>query len=191
MMQAYTNLVENATPVSGHDFSRAEQASACGHRDETTQFLAAAGVRAARRSACKHSITRYPDAPIRQKGFTLIEMMIVISIIMILTSIAVPIYNLHVLHAREAVLKEDLYSMRSSIDQYTQDKNKAPQSLEDLTSSGYLRAIPKDPFTDSSQTWEPVTDDSIMVLGQNDTGIVDVHSGSKLVGSDGTPYNTW
>ena len=134
---------------------------------------------------------RYPDAPIRQKGFTLIEMMIVISIIMILTSIAVPIYNLHVLHAREAVLKEDLYSMRSSIDQYTQDKNKAPQSLEDLKSSGYLRAIPKDPFTDSTQTWEPVTDDSIMVLGQNDTGIVDVHSGSKLVGSDGTPYNTW
>ena len=135
--------------------------------------------------------TRYPDKPMRQRGFTLIEMMIVISIIMILTSIAVPIYNLHVLHAREAVLKEDLYSMRNSIDQYTQDKNKAPQSLEDLTSSGYLRAIPKDPFTNSNQTWEPMTDDSILVLGQNDTGIVDVHSGSKLVGSDGTPYNTW
>ena len=117
--------------------------------------------------------------------------MIVISIIMILTSIAVPIYNQHVLHAREAVLKEDLYSMRSSIDQYTQDKNKAPQTLDDLTTSGYLRALPKDPFTNSTQTWEPVTDDSIQVLGQQDTGITDVHSGSKLVGSDGTAYNTW
>src|SRR5215469_4583785 len=144
-----------------------------------------------RRKRSDHPITRSRDNSMGERGFTLIEMMIVISIIMILTSIAVPIYNLHVLHAREAVLKEDLYSMRSSIDQYTQDKNKAPQSLEDLKSSGYLRAIPKDPFTDSTQTWEPVTDDSIMVLGQNDTGIVDVHSGSKLVGSDGTPYNTW
>lgn len=126
-----------------------------------------------------------------QRGFTLIEMMIVISIVIILTAIAVPIYKQHVLHAREAVLKEDLYSMRNSIDQYTQDKDKAPQALDDLVSAGYLRMIPKDPFTDSSQTWEPVTDDSIAVLGQTDTGITDVHSGSKQVGSDGTAYNSW
>lgn len=126
-----------------------------------------------------------------QRGFTLIEMMIVISIIIILTAIAVPIYKQHVLHAREAVLKEDLYTMRNSIDQYTQDKDKAPQALDDLVSSGYMRMIPKDPFTDSNQTWEPVTDDSIAVLGQTDTGITDVHSGSKQMGSDGTAYNSW
>jgi len=127
----------------------------------------------------------------KARGFTLIEMMIVISIIIILTAIAVPIYKQHVLRAREAVLKEDLYSMRQSIDQFTQDKDKAPQALDDLVSAGYMRQIPKDPFTDSDQTWEPVTDDSIQVLGQTDTGISDVHSGSKQVGSDGTAYNTW
>jgi general secretion pathway protein G len=81
--------------------------------------------------------------------------------------------------------------LRLSIDQYTQDKNKAPQSLDDLVTAGYIRAIPKDPITDSNQTWEPVSDDSIQQLGQTDTGIVDVHSGSKLNGSDGTAYNTW
>lgn len=130
-----------------------------------------------------------PDHPIR--GFTLIEMMIVISIVMILTSIAVPIYKTHVLHAREAVLREDLFTMRQSIDQYTQDKVKAPQALDDLVSAGYMRALPKDPFTDSNQTWEPVMDDSIQQLGQTETGITDVHSGSKLTGTDGTAYNTW
>ena len=134
-------------------------------------------------------ITRSPGHPIR--GFTLIEMMIVISIVMILTAIAVPIYKTHVLHAREAVLREDLFTMRQSIDQYTQDKVKAPQALDDLVSSGYMRALPKDPFTDSNQTWEPVMDDSIQQLGQTETGITDVHSGSKLTGTDGTAYNTW
>src|SRR5215467_11613076 len=120
-----------------------------------------------------------------QLGFTLIEMMIVI-----LASIAVPVYKQHVLHACEAVLKEDLHSMRESIDQYTQDKDKAPQALDDLISAGYMRALPKDPFTNSNQTWEPVTDDSIMVYGQTDSGITDVHSGSKLISSEGTAYNT-
>jgi general secretion pathway protein G len=133
---------------------------------------------------------RSPDRRV-SRGFTLIEMMIVISIVMILTSIAVPIYRTHVLHAREAVLREDLFTMRQSIDQYTQDKVKAPQTLDDLVSSGYMRVIPKDPFTDSNQTWEPVMDDSIMQLGQTEPGIVDVHSGSKLTASDGTIYNTW
>ena len=125
------------------------------------------------------------------QGFTLIEMIIVVSIIMILSSIAIPIYNQHVVHAREAVLREDLYSMRNAIDQYTQDKDKAPQSLDDVVSAGYLRALPKDPFTGQKDTWETVSDDSVMQLGQTAGGIVDVHSGSKLVGSDGTSYNTW
>lgn len=125
------------------------------------------------------------------KGFTLIEMIIVISIVTILAAIAIPIYRGHIQRAREATLKEDLYSMRQCIDQYTQDKNKAPQSLDDLVTAGYLHFIPKDPFTDSNQSWETVSDDSIQQLNQTDTGIVDVHSGSKDVSSDGTAYNTW
>ena len=129
--------------------------------------------------------------PMKERGFTLIEMIIVISIVTILTSIAIPVYRLHVLHAREAVLKEDLFSIRQCIDQYTQDKNKAPQALDDLVSTGYLHALPKDPFTESNQTWEPVMDDSIQQLGQSEPGIVDVHSGSKLTATDGTAYNTW
>lgn len=127
----------------------------------------------------------------KDKGFTLIEMIIVIAIVMILASIAIPVYTIHVLHAREAVLKEDLYSMRNAIDQYTQDKDKAPQSLDDVVSAGYLRAIPKDPFTGQKDTWETVSDDSVASMEQTEGGIVDVHSGSKLVGSDGTSYNTW
>ena len=127
----------------------------------------------------------------KQRGFTMIEMIIVISIVLILSAIAIPRYMMHVLRAREAVLREDLYSMRQAIDQYTEDKDKAPQSLEDLVSSGYLHAIPKDPFTDKNDTWQPVTDDTIANPDQTETGITDVKSGSSLVGSDGTAYNTW
>jgi general secretion pathway protein G len=126
-----------------------------------------------------------------QRGFTLIEMLIVISIIMILASIAVPAYSRHIQHAREAVLREDLYSMRSAIDQYTQDKDKAPQSLDDLVTAGYMRALPRDPFTHASDTWQPASDDTIMQLGQNGTGITDVHSGSNEMSSEGTAYSTW
>jgi general secretion pathway protein G len=134
---------------------------------------------------------RAPNGGLSQRGFTLIEMIIVISIVMILTGIAIPLYRLHVVRAKEAVLKEDLYAMRTSIDQYTQDKNKAPQSLDDLVSAGYLHAIPKDPITDSNSTWEPVSDDSIQDPDQTETGIVDVKSGAKSMGSDGTSYDTW
>ena len=125
------------------------------------------------------------------QGFTLIELIIVISIILILSSVAVPIYRQHVLRAREVVLKQDLDSMRRAIEQFTQDKVKAPQSLDDLVSSGYLAALPKDPFTGAKDTWEPESDDSIAQLGQTDSGIVDVHSGSKAVSSEGTSYNSW
>src|SRR5436309_1840694 len=127
----------------------------------------------------------------KQRGFTMIEMIIVIAIILILTSIAVPIYTGHVLRAREAVLHEDLYTLRNAIDQYTQDKAKAPQSLDDLVSAGYMRALPKDPFTNARDTWQPVTDDTIASPDQTASAITDVHSGSSQVGSDGTPDNTW
>ena len=127
----------------------------------------------------------------KQRGFTMIEMIIVIAIILILTSIAVPIYARHLLRAREAVLREDLYTMRQAIDQYTQDKDKAPQSLDDLVSSGYMHALPRDPFTNATDTWQPVSDDTSSNPDQTETGVTDVHSGSTQVGSDGTAYNTW
>ena len=127
----------------------------------------------------------------RQSGFTLIEMVIVITIITILVAIAVPRFTQHLLRAKEAVLKEDLYSMRNSIDQYTQDKNKAPQDLSDLVSAGYLHALPKDPFTNSTETWQPVQEDVMMALDQTQPGITDVHSGSNQTSSEGTEYSTW
>ena len=127
----------------------------------------------------------------RQRGFTLIEMIIVIAIMGILVAVAIPVYQMHVLHAREAVLKEDLYSMRNAIDQYSQDKAKAPQSLDDLVSAGYLRAIPKDPFTNSNSTWQTVQEDVLQSLDQTAPGISDVKSGSNLTSSEGTAYSSW
>ena len=124
-------------------------------------------------------------------GFTLIELMIVITIIMILASISIPIYMNSIVHAKEAVLRDDLFTMRNCIDQYTMDKQKAPQSLQDLVSGGYLKALPKDPFTNSTDTWQAVTDDSLMDPSQTQPGITDVHSGANGIASDGTAYNTW
>jgi len=125
------------------------------------------------------------------RGFTLIELMIVVFIIAILVGIAAPVYRTHVVHAREAVLKEDLRSMRDAIDQYTQDKNKAPQGLEDLVSAGYLKAIPQDPITHATDTWQPVQEDINESLDQTQTGITDVHSGSNATSSEGTAYSSW
>ncbi|MGI9101472.1 MAG: type II secretion system protein [Terriglobales bacterium] len=125
------------------------------------------------------------------RGFTIIELMVVISIILILVSIAVPIYSKSLLHAKEAVLRQDLFAMRSAIDNYTMDKSKAPQSLQDLVQANYLREIPKDPFTDSRDTWQVVQEDVLLSVDQNEPGINDVHSGSNLTGTDGTAYSTW
>ncbi len=125
------------------------------------------------------------------RGFTIIELMVVISIILILISIAVPIYNQSILRAKEAVLRQDLFAMRSAIDQYTMDKAKAPQTLQDLVQAGYLREIPKDPFTDSRDSWQTVQEDVLESIDQNEPGITDVHSGSNLTGSDGTAYSSW
>jgi general secretion pathway protein G len=127
----------------------------------------------------------------RQRGFTLIELMVVISIIVILMAVAIPRYQVSILRARETVLKDDLYSIRTVIDQYTLDKQKAPQSLQELVDAGYLKQLPKDPFTNSTETWVPVQDDSLMSPDQTEPGIIDVHSGSDLNSTEGTAYSTW
>lgn len=124
-------------------------------------------------------------------GFTIIELIIVIALISILLAIAIPVYKVHLQHAREAVLKEDLHNMREAIDQYTQDKNKAPQSLSDLVDAGYLHGIPKDPFTNSTETWQPVMDDSVMSPDQSQPGMTDVKSGSNQTSTEGSAYSTW
>jgi general secretion pathway protein G len=124
-------------------------------------------------------------------GFTLVELMIVMAIIGVLAMVAVPLYITAIKHAREAVLKEDLHTLRAAIDSYTMDKQKAPQSLDDLLQDGYLKSIPKDPMTDSATTWVTDTSDSMHSLDQTDPGIDDIHSGSDEPGSDGQPYNTW
>jgi general secretion pathway protein G len=124
-------------------------------------------------------------------GFTLIELMIVMAVIAVLATIAIPNYLGQLKHAREAVLREDLHVIRSGIDAYTMDKEKAPQSLDDLVQTGYLHAIPVDPITHSSTTWVTTTDDSLRSIDQSDPGVNDVHSGATDTGSDGQPYSTW
>jgi general secretion pathway protein G len=126
----------------------------------------------------------------RCSGFTLLEMMIVISIMVILMSIALPIYNQSVVRSREAVLRNDLFELRSLISQYTLDKQKAPQGLDDLVSAGYIKIVPKDPMTNETN-WEVVQEDVLLAVDQQDPGISDVHSASSATGSDGTAYSTW
>jgi general secretion pathway protein G len=126
------------------------------------------------------------------RGFTLIEMLIVMSLILILVSVALPAYQQSIWRARESVLKQNLFALRSVISQYTLDKQKAPQSLEDLVTAGYFKQIPNDPMTGRSDTWTVEEEtDTIMTVNQQEPGIYDVHSGSTAVGTDGTAYNTW
>lgn len=124
-------------------------------------------------------------------GFTLIELIIVMAIIAILISIAVPIYANMVRRAKEAVLQEDLHTMRTAIDSYTIDKQKAPQSLDDLVQAGYLKSIPVDPMTSRNDTWITSESDTMTDINETEGGMDDVHSGSQDISSDGTSYNTW
>ena len=117
--------------------------------------------------------------------------MIVMLIIGVLAGIAIPSFIAAQKNAREAALKEDLHVLRDAIDSYTIDKNKAPQSLDDLVQSGYLKSIPKDPMTHSTETWVTSTDDTLQSIDQTEPGVNDVHSGSQETGSDGQPYSSW
>ncbi len=127
----------------------------------------------------------------RERGFTLIELMIVISMILILVSISIPAYNQSILRAKESVLRQDLFELRSLISQYTLDKQKAPQSLDDLVQAGYIKQLPNDPMTGSNSTWAVDQEDSVMSVDQQEPGISDVHSGAAGISSDGTAYSSW
>jgi general secretion pathway protein G len=127
--------------------------------------------------------------PSNSQGFTLLELMIVISIIIILASVALPQYQKTIMHARETVLRDDLFKMRSLLDQYAADKGKLPQSQEDLVTEHYLREIPKDPITDKPDWAWASGDDPNSTEGTS--GIVDVHSSSGDTSTEGTPYGEW
>jgi general secretion pathway protein G len=128
----------------------------------------------------------------RASGFTLLELMIVITIIMILVGIAAVRYDKSVRRAKETALKSDLQSMRQAIEQYTLDKQAPPQSLEDLTSGQYkyLREIPTDPIT-RQKDWQLVFEDVVLSPEQTTAGVTDVHSASGQISLEGTPYNSW
>jgi general secretion pathway protein G len=126
----------------------------------------------------------------RRSGFTFVEMMVVVTIIVILISMAIPIYNRAIIRSKESVLHNNLFTLRTVIDNYSYDKAKAPQSLQDLVSEGYLRAVPIDPMTNSTD-WKIVMEDASQSVSQQEPGIWDVHSGSDKTGLDGVPYADW
>ena len=126
-----------------------------------------------------------------RSGYTLIELIIVMAIISILMAIAVPLYQKSLLSTKESLLKNNLFTLRTVIDEYTFDKQKAPQTLQDLVDQGYLRAVPVDPITGSDQTWKLIIEDAVTSVNQTDPGIFDVRSGSDQKSLEGTPYSDW
>jgi general secretion pathway protein G len=125
------------------------------------------------------------------RGFTLIELMVVMAIVSVLLAIAVPIYQKSIMRAKESVLRNNLFTLRTMIDEYTVDKQKAPESLQDLVTGGYLRQVPQDPITVSDQTWRTVMEETPVGGSNSSPGIFDVHSGSDKTSLDGTPYADW
>ena len=126
---------------------------------------------------------------VKQAGFTLLELMIVISIIIILAAITLPQDQKTIRHTRETVLRDDLRKMRSLIDQFAADKGRLPQSLEEIASEGYMREVPTDPFT-GQKDWAITTGEDPNSL-QGEQGLTDVHSSSAEISTEGTPYSEW
>lgn len=124
-------------------------------------------------------------------GFSLVELMIVLAVIAILVSVAVPLYQKSVVRTKESVLKQNLFTLRAVIDEYTYDKQKAPQALQDLVEAGYVRAVPADPMTGSDQSWKVIMEDAVTSVNQTEPGIFDVRSGSDATSLEGTPYSEW
>jgi general secretion pathway protein G len=125
------------------------------------------------------------------RGFTLIELMVVMAIISVLLAIAVPVYNKSVIRAKESVLRSNLFTMRNMIDEYTIDKQKAPESIQELVTDGYLRQIPQDPMTTSDQTWRVIMEETPAAGSSSAPGVFDVKSGSDKRALDGTNYSDW
>jgi general secretion pathway protein G len=134
-----------------------------------------------------------PAAPSNRRrfGFTLIELMIVMAVIAVLMSVALPIYTRSIQRSKESVLKNNLFTLRTVIDEYTYDKQKAPQTLQDLVSDGYLRQVPMDPITGNNESWKLIMEDATNTVNQTQPGIFDVRSGSDLTSLEGTPYSEW
>ena len=126
-----------------------------------------------------------------RRGFTLVELMIVMTVITIIISLAIPMYQKSIVRAKESVLRNNLFTLRTLIDEYTFDKQKAPQALDDLVREGYLRQVPLDPITGSNQSWHVVMEDSVASVSQSEPGIFDVHSGADQTSLEGTPYSQW
>ena len=126
-----------------------------------------------------------------RRGFTLVELMIVMTVITIIISLAIPMYQKSIVRAKESVLRNNLFTLRTLIDEYTFDKQKAPQALDDLVREGYLRQVPLDPITGSSQSWHVVMEDSVASVSQSEPGIFDVHSGATQTSLEGTAYSDW
>jgi general secretion pathway protein G len=124
-------------------------------------------------------------------GFTFVELMVVMAIMVVLISMAIPVYQKSIIRSKESVLKNNLFTMRTVIDNYTYDKQKAPATLQDLVTEGYLRQIPADPMTNSNTAWRVIMEDATQAVNQDNPGIFDVRSGSDKIGLDGTPYAEW
>jgi len=127
----------------------------------------------------------------RLRGFTFVELMVVLTIMVIIITMSIPIYNRAITRAKESVLKNNLFTLRQVIDQFSYDKGKAPQALQDLVAEGYLQKLPVDPMTGNNQGWRTVMEDASQSVSQSEPGIWDVHSGSDKTSLDGTPYSEW
>ena len=132
-----------------------------------------------------------PSGSRRRAGFTIMELMVSMTIVLIVISVAVPLYQKSLIRAKESVLRQNLFSLRTVIDEYTYDKQKAPQQLDELVKEGYLRQIPLDPIVGNNTSWKIIMEDASASASQSEPGIFDVRSSSEKTSLEGTPYSEW